>query len=177
LIFVVLALFVILFDGLIDEIVPVDLIVVPGNKVELDGQPSPWLRARLDTAVKVYRMGDTKAILVSGGVGKEGYAEAEVMRDYLIASGVPSDNIWVDNFGADTWLTAKHASDLMRAQNWTRAMVVSQFYHIPRAKIALRRMGIGKVVGVHAQGFFIRDIPGLFRELAGIPYYVVRPLD
>jgi hypothetical protein len=85
--------------------------------------------------------------------------------------------IWVDNLGDDTWMTAKHASDLMQAQNWTRAMVITQFYRIPRTKIALWRWGIHEVAGVRAQGFFARDIPGLFRELAGIPYYFIRPLN
>jgi uncharacterized SAM-binding protein YcdF (DUF218 family) len=99
------------------------------------------------------------------------------MRDYLVAAGVPTESIWVDNLGDDTWLTAKHASELMKAQSWSRVMVVSQFYHIPRAKIALRRWGIDRVSGVHARGFYIRNIPGLFRELAGIPYYLIRPLD
>lgn len=71
---------IIVTDGLNDELEVVDVAVVLGNKVELNGQPSDRLQARLDKAVKLYEEDFFKYIIVSGGKGKEGLDEAEVMR-------------------------------------------------------------------------------------------------
>ncbi|HHZ19063.1 MAG TPA: YdcF family protein [Firmicutes bacterium] len=103
----------IIIDGLDDDIGKADVGVVLGNKVEVTGQPSKRLQSRLDKAVELYRQGYFKYIIVSGGFGKEGYDEAEVMRDYLIKKQVPPDAVIVDNKGNDTYLTARNSKAIM----------------------------------------------------------------
>jgi vancomycin permeability regulator SanA len=80
-------------DGLNDELADVDIAVVLGNKVELDGQPSNRLKARLDKSVELYGTGYFKNIIVSGGIGKEGFDEAKVMKEYLVNKGIPPNII------------------------------------------------------------------------------------
>ena len=58
--------------GLRDQMVPADAIVILGNTVAADGQPSPRLRARLDCALEAYRRKLAPWMIVTGGVGKEG---------------------------------------------------------------------------------------------------------
>ncbi|HAP26320.1 MAG TPA: YdcF family protein, partial [Achromobacter sp.] len=60
-----------------------DVAVVLGNKVEPDGQPSPRLAARLDTAYDCYAASRCRILFVSGGVDPAGTDEAAAMRDYL----------------------------------------------------------------------------------------------
>ncbi|WP_080776649.1 YdcF family protein [Chryseobacterium phocaeense] len=60
-------------DGLSDQKQYAELAVVFGNTVNKDGTLSPRLKARLDKSIDVYRNNRTKKILVSGGLGKEGY--------------------------------------------------------------------------------------------------------
>jgi len=62
--------------GCSDKQAAADLIVVPGNTVAPDGQPSPRLQARLDVALALYRAHRAPLIFVSGGLGKEGFDEA-----------------------------------------------------------------------------------------------------
>lgn len=54
-------------DGLRDDVQITDVAVVLGNKVELDGQPSDRLRARLDRAVELFDDGSIETIIVAVG--------------------------------------------------------------------------------------------------------------
>jgi uncharacterized SAM-binding protein YcdF (DUF218 family) len=161
-------------DGLNDKVVDADLAIVPGNTVAPDGMPSPRLQGRLDAALDFYRAGHAGAILVSGGVGAEGFDEAAVMKDYLVAHGVQPERIYTDNHGIDTLATARYAAELMRAKAMTRAVVVTQFFHIPRMKLALEKQGIHPVGQVHSQQFEARDVYSTLREVAGYASYALR---
>lgn len=161
-------------DGLNDRVVDADLAIVPGNTVHPDGQPSARLRGRLDAALGFYQAGHARAILVSGGIGAEGYDEAAVMKEYLVAHGVRSDRIYTDNHGVDTYATARYAAQLMREQAMTRPVVISQFFHIPRMKLALEKQGIHAVGQVHSQQFEARDVYSTLREVAGYASYALR---
>jgi vancomycin permeability regulator SanA len=129
-------------DGLDDDVHKADVAVVLGNAVQTDGQPSPRLKARLDKAVQLYRQRLFSNIIVSGGVGIEGFDETVVMKRYLIAQAVPDDHIFVDSDGRTTYLTVKHSARLMKEKRWTSALVMSQYFHIPRTRLALKRFGV-----------------------------------
>jgi vancomycin permeability regulator SanA len=161
-------------DGLTDELRPVDVAVVPGNRVDPDGQPSPWLKTRLDRTVELYRQGLFANVIVSGGLGSEGFDEAAVMMDYLVSAGIPKSRILIDSGGADTYATAVNAAALMDAHGWKSAMVVSQYYHVPRTRLALQRCGLQTVYGAHAEGFTYRGLVILAREVIASPVYAFR---
>lgn len=164
-------------DGLSDRLEPADLAVVLGNKVEPDGRPSARLAARLDRALEVYRAGLVKEILVSGGTGSEGYDEARAMGDYLVAHGVPAAAVRRDPGGFDTWLTARHTAELMRQRHLTSVIIVSQFFHITRTRMALRRFGVTSISNAHARIWELRDPWSLLREVLGCADYAVRAAD
>ena len=105
-----LAATLIVVAGLRDDIQAADVAIVPGNTVEKDGHPSARLRARLDQTVALYRQGLFPDVIVSGGVGSEGFNEAEVMKSYLVENGVPAGRIHVDSGGATSYLTARNAA-------------------------------------------------------------------
>ena len=88
--------------GLHEDYQPSDAGVVFGNKVEPSGEPSPSLASRLDKTIKLYRLGYFPAVIVSGGMGKEGWDEAQVMADYLANQGIPRSAILVDHAGNNT---------------------------------------------------------------------------
>jgi len=46
------------------------------------GEPSPRLQSRLDKAFDLYSKNYFQQIIVSGGLGKEGFEEALVMTEY-----------------------------------------------------------------------------------------------
>jgi uncharacterized SAM-binding protein YcdF (DUF218 family) len=164
-------------DGLRDEIHPADVAIVPGNTVERDGQPSARLRARLDKTLELYRGGLFGHVIVSGGVGVEGFDEAEVMKRYLVSRGVPEARVIADGGGATTYLTARNAAEIMKRNEWRSALVVTQYFHVARTRLAVESCGVGPVYSAHAEYFELRDMYSLAREVIGYGAYLVRRYD
>ncbi|MNQ11865.1 hypothetical protein D3C85_247590 [compost metagenome] len=160
--------------GLNDKDAPADVIVVPGNTIMPDGTPSPRLQARLDAAVKQFREHRAPRILVSGATGKEGFDEAAAMARYLQSRGVPDGAIIEDNQGWTTDATARNAAALMRKHGWKTAMVATQYFHVPRFRLALERSGISVSGNVHAPYFELRDLYSIPRETVGYAVYFIR---
>lgn len=167
-----LAAAVIAVVGLLDHVIDADLAIVPGNTVHPDGTPSARLQGRLDAAVRLFHAGRCRAILVSGGVGVEGWDEAAVMHAYLVQHGVPAERVYTDHQGWNTLATARAAAALTRAQGFQTAIVVSQYFHIARLRLAMYRHGIAPVGHVHARYFELRDGYALAREVFGFTAYV-----
>ena len=77
-----------------ETVPPAPVALVLGKLVYPDGTPSPLLRARLELARRLYRMGKVRAILVSGdGGSRPGYDEVTPMGRWLIERGVPARRI------------------------------------------------------------------------------------
>ncbi|MEZ6186632.1 MAG: YdcF family protein [Planctomycetota bacterium] len=162
-------------DGLVDDSGAADVAVVLGNKVHPSGIPSQHLRERLERALALFREGRVQALLVSGGLGREGHQEADVMARWLIERGVPAERVLRDPHGNTTHDTALNAARIMGERGWTRALVISQYFHLTRAKLALRRAGVADVQGAHAElNLTWKEPYSLAREVAGLYYYALR---
>jgi len=168
---------IIAWSGLQDDVGHTDIALVLGSKVEPDGAPSPRLRARLDKAVELYRAGWFPEVIASGGVGKEGYDEAAVMKAWLVSHGIPAERVIMDSDGITTFASARKTRDILLAKKLRSVLVISQFFHMPRAKLALRRFGVTTVRGAHANFFEPRDIYSLLREVPGCVDYRFRRAD
>lgn len=173
----VLAALLIVVSGMRDDARPADVAVVLGNQVMPDGTPHPRLAARLDAARVLYDRGTVKHVIVSGGVGVEGFDESAVMKRYLVARGVPAERIVTDSLGINTAETARNAAVIMRRNRWSGAVVVSQYFHIPRCRLAMRRVGIAPVYSAHARYFESRDVYSTAREVVGYPAYLLGVRD
>lgn len=151
-----------------------DVAIVFGNTVERSGRPSARLRARLDAARELYSSGRVRKIIVTGGVGKEGFDESLVMQSVLVRAGVPARDIHADAKGLNTALSCQNARAYMTSQGLTSADVVTQYFHIARARLACRRAGI-RVAGAFAPRYFeLRDMYSLAREVVAYPAYALR---
>lgn len=163
-------------DGWLDDHpAKADVAVVLGTKVEVSGEPSPRLRGRLQRALELYESGRVEWILVSGAVGREGHQEAAVMAEHLRQRGVPIERLLIDPQGATTHATAVAAQRQMAARGLTSAVAVSDYFHLSRCKLALRRAGVPDVSAARAA--FLpswRDPYSLLREFAGYYVYACR---
>ncbi len=165
-------------DGCIDDDAPADLAVVLGNHVSHDGTLSGRLCRRLDRALELYRRGKIPKIIVSGGRDPGSPFEAEAMKNYLVERGVPADVIVEDRGGENTHLTARFTADYMQQHGLRSVIAVSQYYHISRTKLALRRFGVPEVRGAHAAMVLEGREPwSLLREVAGYYSYLFKDYD
>ena len=153
-----------------------DVAVIFGNALEPDGKPAPLLAERLDVGVDCFRKGDCARFIVSGSVDGPGLDEASAMRAYLVARGVPENRIAADNLGANTLATAHHTVAYMREKHLASVMLISQYYHLARASLAVRRVG-GNAIAVyaaHPRAFHLRDVYSSWREVPAFAMYKIR---
>ncbi|MDR6969593.1 vancomycin permeability regulator SanA [Flavobacterium arsenatis] len=157
-------------DGLTDKNTQADIAVILGNKVNEDGTLSERLEKRMECGLALYHSGRVKKIIVSGGLGKEGFYEGDKMKEYLIKHNVPDSIIIVDNLGSNTLATVNNTLKLKDSLNFQSIIVVSQYFHLTRTKMLFRKHHFENVSGVSPKYFELRDIYSLLREF--VAYYV-----
>ncbi|MFT3888033.1 MAG: ElyC/SanA/YdcF family protein [Arachnia sp.] len=106
------------------------------------GRPSAFLAARLDVAITLFTEGKIRAVLVSGDNSASSNYETTQMRHYLEERGVPSDLIFEDPAGYDTYDSCVRARDVFGLAALT---VVTQDYHLGRAIAICRQIGIDAI--------------------------------
>ena len=125
-----------------DEARPADTILVLGA-AEYRGRPSPVLKARLDHALSLYWNKMAPSLITTGGAGGDpDYTEGGVGRSYLIEHNVPSEAIVVEPEGETTAHSIAAAGEIMQRMGLKSCILVSDGYHIYRAKKMLEFQGI-----------------------------------
>jgi len=113
----------------------VDAAVVLGAEVFGPGRPSAAVQRRVEHGVMVWRRLRIPFLVVSGGVGQAGISDAIVLED-----------------GSHSTLEqAVAVTRLARAGGWEALVVVSDRFHVPRARFLFRRMGLS-VAGAPVTG-------------------------
>ena len=108
-------------------------------------KPSHMLEDRLLEGIKLYENNVSSKIIMSGDHGKEDYDEVNIMKNYAIEKGVPSENIFMDHAGFSTYESIYRAKEIFKAK---RIVIVTQEYHLYRAlyianKLGLEAYGVG----------------------------------
>ena len=133
-----------------DRLVWTDINAVPARPVAIvfgagirpDGGLSPMLRDRMDTAMDLYRAGRVQKLLVSGDNRFVDYDEPGRMYEYAIAHGLPPEDVVRDYEGRRTYDTCYRAPAIFGV---TRAILVTQRFHLPRALFTCRSLGVDAV--------------------------------
>ena len=116
-----------------------DCVLVLGAGVWSGGVPSHMLADRLDCAVGLYMSGASDRLLMSGDHGREDYDEVNVMKNYAVEAGVPSEDVFMDHAGFSTYESIYRARDIFKAQ---RIIIVTQKYHLYRALYVAQKLGL-----------------------------------
>lgn len=126
-------------------------IVVYGCAVADDGTASGGLDRRLTTALNAATSDPKAPIVVTGGAVANRFAEAHVMRDWLVQRGVDPKRIVVEDRARFTRENAMLAVPILQRLGATRVTVVTERFHVRRSvvdmKDALRAAGV-RGVGV-----------------------------
>ncbi len=124
--------------------------------------PSPMLEDRLIQGISLYKERIAPKIIMSGDHGKEEYNEVQVMKDYAIKEGVPSEDIFMDHAGFSSYDSIYRAKEIFGAK---KILIITQQYHLYRA------LHIAKKLELEAYGVAsnLREYPNqLFREIREI---------
>lgn len=115
-----------------------DCILVLGAGI-WGNSPSPMLEDRLLQGISLYQNGVSNKIIMSGDHGQEEYDEVNVMKNYAIEKGVPSENIFMDHAGFSTYDSIYRAKEVFGAKN---IIIVTQEYHLYRALYVAEKLGL-----------------------------------
>ncbi|WP_320987234.1 ElyC/SanA/YdcF family protein, partial [Hungatella sp.] len=107
-----------------------DCILVLGAGVHPDGNPSNMLEDRLLRGIELYDAGASQKLLMSGDHGRKNYDEVNVMKQFAVARGVPSEDVFMDHAGFSTNESMSRARDVLQAD---KVIIVTQRYHLYRA--------------------------------------------
>lgn len=129
--------------GQVDRAEPADAIVILGAGTRRDGTPSYSYARRIRHALRLYAQGYAPRLICTGGYTQrhpvsEGAACAAMLR----AHGVPESAIFYEESSRNTEENALYAYQIMAANGWQRALLVSDGYHLFRAEAMFRAHGL-----------------------------------
>lgn len=146
--------------------------LILGCAVLPDGTPSPTFALRIDHGAGLYRSGRVSRICVTGGRGRHGPPEAHVARDRLIATGIPSDRLLVEDNSVSTVENIALAAPMVRGAS---VVLVSSRWHLPRAWLVARLLGLDAATsGPRGTVSARKTLTAILREVAATPSSVVR---
>jgi len=114
-------------------------------------QVSGVLGDRLRRAVYFHERNPYAYIIVSGGQGEGAITEAEAMRRFLVAHGVPNELIIKENRSTNTYENILFSKELLNELIGTeyRVTIITSEFHIFRAVTIARQHGLN-VTNLHA---------------------------
>lgn len=126
--------------------------IVPGGFASPYAGANGYFNAAADRfiqAVKLYKLGGIKHILISGGNGKtdeENFREGAWVKGELISVGIPDSIIFVEDKSNNTWDNAIYAKQILDSlQLKPPYLLITSAFHIPRASLIFKNAGLSIV--------------------------------
>lgn len=141
-------------DRFIEEIPQAEVMVVLGGG--LSGprppkRPYPDLNASADRlwhAVRLFRAGKARRIILSGGVVKTGNgSEARAMQRFLLDMGVPAEAMQLETGSTSTSANAVKTAAILKKQGISEVLLVTSALHMPRARKLFEKQGLAVIPG------------------------------
>lgn len=145
-----------------------DYVIVLGADLTPSGKPKEALRYRLDAALDYLKRNPKTRCIVSGGQGDdEVRSEASAMREYLVAHGLASGRVIVEDRSTSTAENLRFSARLMSSPSASTAVVTNDF-HVFRAIRIARKQGLANVRGFAAASNPLYLPQAALRECAAI---------
>lgn len=97
------------------------------------------LEDRLLEGINLYKNNVSSKIIMSGDHGREDYDEVNLMKNYAIEKGIPSEDIFMDHAGFSTYETMYRAKEIFKTK---KVVIVTQNYHMYRALYDAKNLGL-----------------------------------
>ncbi|MBX3066824.1 MAG: YdcF family protein [Anaerolineae bacterium] len=130
--------------GQVDRAEPADVIVILGAGTRGNGTASPAYARRIRHAVSLYERGLAPLLMCTGGFANtwRTVPEAESCRKYLLDLGIPASAILMETESTSTEENAIYAKQVMVADNLNSAILVTDNFHLFRAKTLFDAQGV-----------------------------------
>lgn len=112
-----------------------DALIVLGCPANDDGTPSSCQRQRVGYALALSAAGYGDTFVTTGGAVYNDHVEAEVLRDALVAGGIPDDHVLLEPNAEHTDQNLAYSGVILRDHGWETALVVSDPFHLGFAAV------------------------------------------
>jgi len=123
--------------------------IVPGGFASPDENANGYFNSSADRfiqAVKLYKAGEIKHLLISGGNGKtdeNSFQEAAWVKGELLAFGVPDSVIFIEDKSNNTNENAANSKIILDSSHLRPPyLLITSAFHMPRAALTFRKAGV-----------------------------------
>ena len=121
---------------------PADAAIVLGAAV-WTSEVSPVFRERINHAVDLHRKGRVRKLIFTGGQGNPGEpTESSAARQYAVESGVPLNDILIEEKSHNTYENIVYAKQLADKHGIKKVLIVSDPLHMKRAMAMATDVGL-----------------------------------
>ena len=144
-----------------------DAIIVAGCSVYPGGKPSPALEWRVRKAVDLWKQGVSTHVVFTGGMGDFPPTEAEAGAALATELGLPASAMTLEKDSKSTLQNAKNAAATLTDAHQMRVLVVTDAYHVFRARRLFARFfreaeAVGSTYGAWSR------VKGALREVLAL---------
>ena len=106
-------------------------------------QVSPVFKERINHAVNLYRVGQVRKLIFTGGQGNPGEpTESAAARDYALQNGVAASDILIEEKSHNTYENILYAKQLADTHGINKVLIVSDPRHMKRAMSMAEDVGL-----------------------------------
>ena len=121
---------------------PADAAIVLGAAVWSAGL-SPVFKERINHGIDLYRKGKVRKLIFTGGQGNPGEStESSAARDYALQSGVPAQDILIEEKSHTTYENVLYAKKVADTHAIRKVLIVSDPLHMKRAVLMAQDVGL-----------------------------------
>lgn len=152
---------------------PVDCGLVFGAAISGRNTPGPAIVRRVDGAAALWKNGDVRTLIFTGGKGDSWrLSEAVVMRQQAIRDGVDGRSIFTEESARSTKENIENSLFLVKEHCQT-VVAISDQYHLARIRLLAKQAGWGTLMtyGVPERPDARGESRSVLREFAAYAYY------
>ncbi|MBI9067894.1 MAG: YdcF family protein [Salinivirgaceae bacterium] len=100
---------------------------------------------RIWQAVKLYKEGRIRKILISGGAAdffNEPVVESVILKDFLIKIGIPAKDIIAEQNSRNTYENAQFTANYLDTVNYSNLLLITSATHMRRSKKCFYKVGL-----------------------------------
>jgi len=137
-----------------DPVPTADAIVVLGGATAPQMVPRPWVEVlesgdRILYGARLYNQGKAPKLILSGGRitwrGGSGDSEADDMKEFALAMGVPESAIVLEGTSLNTRQNAVNLKPILDRQSAESVLLVTSAIHMPRSVAIFSKLGINVI--------------------------------
>ncbi|MGB3570951.1 MAG: YdcF family protein, partial [Phormidesmis sp.] len=137
-----------------DPVPTADAIVVLGGATAPQMAPRPWVEVleagdRILYGARLYNQGKAPKLILSGGRitwrGGSGASEADDMKEFALAMGVPESAILLEGTSLNTQQNAVNLKPILDQQSVESVLLVTSAIHMPRSVAIFSKLGISVI--------------------------------